>query len=99
MNATSSRSHAVFEIKIEQSLADGEFCCAKMRFVDLAGCERAKKTGAVGQRFNEGVAINQGLLCLGNVISVLGDPSKKGEHVRYRDSKLTRSVTHALEAV
>lgn len=96
MNATSSRSHAVFTISIEQSLSDGEFSSAKIRFVDLAGSERAKKTGATGERFKEGVSINQGLLCLGNVISVLGDPSKKGEHVRYRDSKLTRLLQDSL---
>lgn len=36
-----------------------------------------------------GININRGLLCLGNVISALGD-DKKGGFVPYRDSKLTR---------
>jgi kinesin family protein 4/21/27 len=36
-----------------------------------------------------GININRGLLCLGNVISALGD-DKKGNFVPYRDSKLTR---------
>lgn len=39
-----------------------------------------------------GVHINKGLLALGNVISALGDNKKRkeGQHVPYRDSKLTR---------
>lgn len=37
-----------------------------------------------------GININRGLLCLGNVISALGDENKKGGFVPYRDSKLTR---------
>lgn len=45
---------------------------SKFHLVDLAGSERSKKTGATGDRFKEGVKINQGLLALGNVISVLG---------------------------
>ena len=36
-----------------------------------------------------GININRGLLCLGNVISALGDDKKCG-FVPYRDSKLTR---------
>lgn len=39
--------------------------------VDLAGSEYAKKTGATGERFKDGVNINKGLLALGNVISAL----------------------------
>lgn len=65
---------------------------------DLAGSERAKRTGAQGKRLKEGIEINKGLLVLGNVISALGDARKKGQHVPYRDSKLTRMlqcVSHA----
>lgn len=60
--------------------------------MDLAGSERAKKTQASGQRMKEGISINQGLLALGNVISALGDEKKRGAHVPYRDSKLTRML-------
>jgi hypothetical protein len=35
-------------------------------------------------------------LVLGNVISILGDPMKKGAHVPYRDSKLTRLLQDSL---
>ena len=66
---------------------------SKFHFVDLAGSERAKRTGAVGQQLREGIDINKGLLALGNVISALGDDSKRGKvFVPYRDSKLTRML-------
>lgn len=55
-----------------------------------------KRTGATGDRAKEGIDINSGLLALGNVISALGDPSKKGSHVPYRDSKLTRLLQDSL---
>jgi len=35
-------------------------------------------------------------LALGNVISALGDVTKKGHHVPYRDSKLTRLLQDSL---
>lgn len=35
-------------------------------------------------------------MALGNVISALGDPSKKSTHVPYRDSKLTRLLQDSL---
>lgn len=35
-------------------------------------------------------------LALGNVISALGDQSKKSSHVPYRDSKLTRLLQDSL---
>ncbi len=41
--------------------------------------------------------INKGLLTLGNVISALGDETKRGRvHVPYRDSKLTRMLQDSL---
>ena len=69
---------------------DFETLSAKFHFVDLAGSERLKRTGATGDRAKEGISINCGLLALGNVISALGDESRKVSHVPYRDSKLTR---------
>lgn len=44
----------------------------------------------------EGININQGLLALGNVISALGDPTRKGTHVPFRDSKVTRMLQDSL---
>ncbi|XP_077878695.1 kinesin-like protein KIF21B isoform X7 [Ictidomys tridecemlineatus] len=73
-----------------------ETLTAKFHFVDLAGSERLKRTGATGERAKEGISINCGLLALGNVISALGDQSKKVVHVPYRDSKLTRLLQDSL---
>ena len=92
MNATSSRSHAVFTLSLELRI-DGKSFTPKMHFVDLAGSERAKRTGASGVRLQEGIQINKGLLALGNVINAL---CENQQHVPYRDSKLTRLLQDSL---
>ena len=95
MNAVSSRSHACFTIQLEQQnkevLEDSK--CSMLRLIDLAGSERLKRTKAEGQRKEEAVQINLGLLALGNVISALSDGSG---HISYRDSKLTRILKDSL---
>ncbi|KAL9185455.1 hypothetical protein ACHAXT_003232 [Thalassiosira profunda] len=104
MNLTSSRSHAVFRVNLQQTTRSGEgddiTTLSQFTFVDLAGSERMKKTGAEGERMKEGISINQGLLALGNVINALADDERlaKGEkvHVPYRQSKLTRLLQDAL---
>lgn len=98
MNAASSRSHAIFTINLEQRRGGdkNDAVVSKLHLVDLAGSERQKKTKAEGDRLKEGISINKGLLCLGNVISALGDESKKGTFVPYRDSKLTRLLQDSL---
>ncbi|CEF68768.1 Kinesin-73 [Strongyloides ratti] len=95
MNAQSSRSHAVFTIRLTQTVKQleknfsGEKV-AKISLVDLAGSERAQKTGAVGKRLEEGGNINKSLTTLGMVISALAEKSgKKDKFVPYRDSVLT----------
>lgn len=50
----------------------------------------------MGDRAKEGISINTGLLALGNVISALGDESRRVSHVPYRDSKLTRLLQDSL---
>lgn len=80
----------------ERGQQEFETLTAKFHFVDLAGSERLKRTGATGDRAKEGIAINCGLLALGNVISALGDRSKRALHVPYRDSKLTRLLQDSL---
>jgi len=142
MNQSSSRSHAIFTVIIQQTIHIGgiidiktesnnldcnyeivendnekeyvkldsnishdmnvtqtnaEIRTCKFHFVDLAGSERAKRTGAQGLQLKEGIDINKGLLALGNVISALGDETKRGKvHVPYRDSKLTRILQDSL---
>ncbi|XP_040567883.2 LOW QUALITY PROTEIN: kinesin-like protein KIF21A [Lepeophtheirus salmonis] len=84
--------------KDENTTDEGELeiLTAKFHFVDLAGSERLKRTGATGDRAKEGISINCGLLALGNVISALGDTTRKVLHVPYRDSKLTRLLQDSL---
>ncbi|XP_029018357.1 kinesin-like protein KIF21A isoform X2 [Betta splendens] len=89
-NATDNRLANDTEINEFETLT------AKFHFVDLAGSERLKRTGATGDRAKEGISINCGLLALGNVISALGDRSKRSTHVPYRDSKLTRLLQDSL---
>ena len=80
----------------QDALPEFETLTAKFHFVDLAGSERLKRTGATGDRAKESISINCGLLALGNVISALGDLTKKASHVPYRDSKLTRLLQDSL---
>ncbi|XP_010080627.1 PREDICTED: chromosome-associated kinesin KIF4A, partial [Pterocles gutturalis] len=99
MNSQSSRSHAIFTVCIDQKKKNDKNTSfhSKLHLVDLAGSERQKKTKAEGDRLKEtGININRGLLCLGNVISALGDENKKGGFVPYRDSKLTRLLQDSL---
>uniref|UniRef100_A0A3B5LTR5 Kinesin-like protein n=1 Tax=Xiphophorus couchianus TaxID=32473 RepID=A0A3B5LTR5_9TELE len=100
MNATSSRSHAVFQIYLRQqdktASLNPNVCIAKMSLIDLAGSERASATNAKGARLREGANINRSLLALGNVINALADPKSKKTHIPYRDSKLTRLLKDSL---
>ena len=103
LNATSSRSHALFTINVHRvivSVGDGvdehlkarvrtEGIESKLHLVDLAGSERVKRSGVEGKHFKEATKINGGLLALGNVIVALADGSP---HIPYRTSKLTRLI-------
>lgn len=103
LNETSSRSHAIFTISLDQRRkpsapavgAKLQLLRSKLHLVDLAGSERQKDTGASGQQLTEGININKGLLALGNVISALTE-SKERRHIPYRDSKLTRILQDSL---
>ena len=68
---------------------------SKLHFVDLAGSERLKNTGASGDRAKEGISINAGLASLGKVISQLST-RHAGNHISYRDSRLTRLLQDSL---
>lgn len=98
MNATSSRSHSIFMITVEQCGLGidgaGHIRVGKLNMVDLAGSERQSKTGATGERLKEATKINLSLSALGNVISALVDG--KSSHIPYRDSRLTRLLQDSL---
>ena len=49
-----------------------------------------------GIRLREGAKINTSLLALANCINALGDKTKKGFFVPFRDSKLTRMLKDSL---
>ncbi|KAL1505510.1 hypothetical protein ABEB36_005059 [Hypothenemus hampei] len=94
MNEHSSRSHAIFQIKIEMMEGDSKSMkVGKLNLVDLAGSERQSKTGATGDRLKEATKINKALSSLGNVIYALAENSA---HIPYRDSKLTRLLQDSL---
>ncbi|CAK0841374.1 unnamed protein product, partial [Prorocentrum cordatum] len=100
MNATSSRSHAVFTVQVHMVLPGSDGAgetesWAKVHFVDLAGSERQKKTGARGDRLKEGISINKSLTTLGRVISDLTRPGGRSLPP-FRDSKLTLLLKDAL---
>eukprot|EP00002_Diphylleia_rotans_P022956 TRINITY_DN4509_c0_g1_i3.p1 TRINITY_DN4509_c0_g1~~TRINITY_DN4509_c0_g1_i3.p1 ORF type:complete len:751 (+),score=179.87 TRINITY_DN4509_c0_g1_i3:64-2316(+) len=99
-NEVSSRSHAVMQIVIEQkeriANVSAEVIISKLSMIDLAGSERATVTQNSGKRMMEGANINRSLLALANCINALGDKSKIGSYVPYRDSKLTRLLKDSL---
>ncbi|KAM6399341.1 LOW QUALITY PROTEIN: kinesin-like protein KIF18B [Rhynochetos jubatus] len=76
-NATSSRSHTIFQICVKQQDHVGghtqDLQVAKMSLIDLAGSEQASVTNTRRQRLQEGSNINRSLLALINVINTLAD--------------------------
>ncbi|KAH3682644.1 hypothetical protein WICPIJ_006389 [Wickerhamomyces pijperi] len=95
MNEYSSRSHTIFTLTLFKQQPSGElFKVSKMNLVDLAGSENIRRSGAEDQRALEAFSINQSLLTLGRVISLLVD--KSHTHIPYRDSKLTRLLKDSL---
>lgn len=73
----------------------GEARASKITIVDLAGSEKIGKTGVEGKLLEQAKKINTSLSTLGKVINILSE-GKKGVHVPYRDSKLTRLLQESL---
>uniref|UniRef100_T1IXE1 Kinesin-like protein n=1 Tax=Strigamia maritima TaxID=126957 RepID=T1IXE1_STRMM len=100
-NDYSSRSHCILtlNIAIEIRISEDENAFVtkqgKLIFVDLAGSEKVSEKGT--DNYNETNKINRSLLTLGKCISALGDGKKKqGQHIPYRDSKLTKLLADSL---
>ena len=89
-NETSSRSHAICNIKIKEK---GSKDFGKLSLVDLAGSERAQETQSNNRtRRAEGAEINKSLLALKECIRALQARKTSGNndiHVPFRASKLT----------
>lgn len=107
MNSTSSRSHAVYMVKIEKrekaskeayetsgKLNNKSMTRSTLYLVDLAGSERVSKTKVSGTRLDEAKNINLALLALGNCIQALAEG--KSKYIPFRDSKLTRLLEQSL---
>ncbi|KAE8637411.1 hypothetical protein CSA_023388 [Cucumis sativus] len=94
MNEESSRSHLILSIVIESTnLQTQSVSKGKLSFVDLAGSERVKKSGSSGSQLKEAQSINKSLSALGDVISAL---SSGGQHIPYRNHKLTMLMSDSL---
>ncbi|CAE7350543.1 KIN4A, partial [Symbiodinium pilosum] len=100
-NASSSRSHAIFQVMLEQKQKPSPLSrpvarrVAKLNLVDLAGSEKLKpESTPVGTTLQELTCINLSLSTLGKCVSAI--VRQKRTHVPYRDSKLTRLLQDAL---
>ncbi|XP_009578292.1 PREDICTED: kinesin-like protein KIF2C isoform X3 [Fulmarus glacialis] len=83
-NASSSRSHACFQILLRQR---GKLL-GKFSLVDLAGNERGADTSSADRQTRmEGAEINKSLLALKECIRALG---QNKSHTPFRESKLTQ---------
>eukprot|EP01059_Diplonema_ambulator_P033733 TRINITY_DN7196_c0_g3_i1.p1 TRINITY_DN7196_c0_g3~~TRINITY_DN7196_c0_g3_i1.p1 ORF type:complete len:950 (+),score=422.63 TRINITY_DN7196_c0_g3_i1:46-2850(+) len=102
MNATSSRSHAVFQLNvIANNKSRGVQRYAHINLVDLAGSERIKMSGVAGDRLVEATRINLSLSTLRRVIDILIENSMKKKNQPkaippYRDAMLTWVLSESL---
>ena len=93
MNKRSSRSHSIFLLTVFQRNNKTESTRnGKLFLVDMAGSEKQKKNK--GKIIEESKNINRSLLYLGYVVKSLSEG--KGNHIPYRESKLTRILQDSL---
>jgi hypothetical protein len=98
-NSTSSRSHALFQIKLEQTKLDSTIITSIINIIDLAGSERSSISSLANKTKEEieqmkriqtdANFINKSLTTLGRIISMIGDRKSMKLSIPYRESKLT----------
>lgn len=101
LNAESSRSHSIFNIRLVQAPLDAQgldvlqdknaLVISQLSLVDLAGSERTDRTGSTGHRLREAGNINNSLMVLRTCIEILRENQTTGSNkmVPYRDAKIT----------
>ena len=92
LNNSSSRSHCIFELKVESynNIHPSDILSSKLVFIDLAGSERIGITGTEGRLAKESIDINKSLFTLRQVIMTIAESQGKRDlHIPYRESKLT----------
>ena len=90
-NAQSSRSHAIFTIKIVRN--GNALDCTKLCLVDLAGAERVSRANTKGARLKEAGKINQSLHHLGHCFETMAYNQANPSHrkiIPFRNCKITR---------
>jgi len=100
-NERSSRSHFIFQIKLNFESNTYKKGSGLLNIIDLAGSERATKDTLVSKNENlmkEAKHINQSLTTLGRVLTMLADRKAKKTAIPYRESKLTRLLQNSLQS-
>lgn len=93
-NEHSSRSHSIFRLKLSgTNQLLNQTCQGLVNLIDLAGSERLKESGAVGDRLKETQHINKSLSHLAIVIQAL---AAKEQHIPFRNCKLTYLLQNSL---
>jgi len=94
LNQHSSRSFLFMSVKILQWMSQYEILEGELMFVDFAGWEQAKRTGAKGKVLQEATFINSQLLGWTKCLDALA--LGRG-HIPYADCALTRLLRKYLE--
>ena len=116
LNQESSRSHTIFNIRLVKAYPSGEgeidlykpCMLSQLALVDLAGAERAQRTGNAGQALKEAGRINNSLMNLRRCMEKLRENQKTRKansngfsstsgNVPYRDDKLTHLFRNYFE--
>jgi hypothetical protein len=105
-NENSSRSHAVYQLKLE-FVKNSKQIESVINIIDLAGSERCvittfnnkskEEIDIMKKQQNESNFINKSLTTLGRVISMLADKKSSKISIPYRESKLTMLLQNSLK--